>query len=232
VDQKYFAALVTYAMNKAVSDDISRDTRHDNEHAAAALVSTHFAAAASAAANVAGLIARDTVRAAQLITAAFLSNHKLCVAGVGIAAVDAQYLVARLCGELEQARPGLPALLISGDVIMGANDTQSTRAQHMVRQIMALGNPNDVLMIVCCGDQASAVGDLIAAARERDMHVVTLARQIDFEALDTFDHLTRAFPEDVRLAIEEQRIIRMLELERIALHALSDVIDSLLLGDG
>ncbi len=210
-------------MNKAISDDVSHDVQHDSEHAAAALVSTHFAAAASAAANAAGFIARDTVRAAQVITTAFLSNHKLCVAGVGIAAADAQYLVLRLCGEFEQSRPGLPALLISGDVAMGTNEAQSSR---MARQIMALGNPNDVLMIVCCGDQASAMGDLIAAAHERDMRVVVLARQMDF------DDVVPIPPGDVRLAIAEQRIIRMLELERIALHALCDVIDSLLLGDG
>jgi hypothetical protein len=52
---------------------------------------------------------------------------------------------------------------------------------------------------------------------------------MDFEALDG---AARTIADDVRLVIAEQRIIRVLELERIALHALCDVIDSLLLGDG
>jgi D-sedoheptulose 7-phosphate isomerase len=231
VDQKYFAALIVRAMSEAISNNTSHDATHDNEHAAAALVSTHFAAA-SASAKDARSIARDTVRAAQIITTAFLSNHKLCVAGIGIAATDAQYFVARLCGELEQSRPALPAMLISGDLHLGADAGQPTRAQRMARQITALGNPNDVLMIVCCGDQAPAMRDLITAAHERDMRVVALARQMDFDAPDTFDSAAHTVFGDVRLAIAEQRIIRMLELERIALHALCDVIDSLLLGDG
>jgi D-sedoheptulose 7-phosphate isomerase len=226
MDQKHFAKIALYSMNKAFSDDVTQDTQHNNERAAAALVSSHFAASAGAAANLAGSIAHSITRAGQVITTAFLSNQKLCVVGVGIAATDAAYLVARLNGELEQPRPGLPALLISGDVTVGTSDTPHAR---LVRQIIALGNPSDVLMILCCDDQTSAIGTLIAAAREREMRVVVLARQMDFEALDG---AARTIADDVRLVIAEQRIIRVLELERIALHALCDVIDSLLLGDG
>jgi D-sedoheptulose 7-phosphate isomerase len=203
-------------------------THHESQAASEALVNSHFAAASHAASDAGRAVARDLVLAAHIITAAFLSNHKLCVAGLGVAAIDAAYVVARLSGELEQSRPALPAVFISGDAALSAEPSIDARG---ARQIRAIGNPGDVLLIVCCGDHAISIADWAAAAHEREMRVAVIARAIDFEANDTQGIAVATTHGDLRIAIPEQRIIRMLELERVTLHALCDVIDSLLLGD-
>ena len=188
-----------------------------------ALVRTHFAAAADAALSAGESMARDIVRAAQRVTDAFLNNHKLCVFGANASGADAAYFVARLNGALEQARPALPAIHIHRDAALGSGGQDSSAA---ARQIRAVGNPNDVLLILCSDDDSRDIAAVIEAARERDMRLVLQGRSEVIRSIPT------PTSSDATIIFTEQRIIRTLELQRIAIHALCDVIDSLLLGDG
>jgi D-sedoheptulose 7-phosphate isomerase len=206
------------------------NTERDNpatvgvSESAKALVRSHFAAAANNAMQASQQLGSDIVYCAETIIAAFLSNHKLMVFGDTQSNADAAYLVARLTGELEQSRPPLPALQVKetygDDGATGAHDSAT------VRQIRALGNPGDVMMILSTRGEAPNVAGVIRAAREREMRLAML--------LGCGGGMARTLgaADDVMILIDEQRIIRILELQRVAIHAMCDVIDSLLLGDG
>jgi D-sedoheptulose 7-phosphate isomerase len=93
------------------------------------------------------------------------------------------------------------------------------------RQIQALGNPGDTIAIVSPDGNGATIAAAIRALREREMRLILLASGAGGSAR------ALCIDDDVLVLIDEQRIIRVLEQHRIAIHAMCDVIDSLLLGD-
>jgi D-sedoheptulose 7-phosphate isomerase len=197
----------------------------DEEHgsaAAAALVRSHFAANAANSMRCAQQLAAQIAQCAEIIIGSFLGNHKLLVYGDGPSRFDAEYLVNRLIGEQEQARPPLPAVLLMPADRHAARDSND---YTVTRQIQALGNPGDTMMIVSPDGNGATIAAAIRALREREMRLILLASGAGGNARAV------CIDDDALVLVDEQRIIRVLEQHRIAIHAMCDVIDSLLLGD-
>jgi D-sedoheptulose 7-phosphate isomerase len=206
LDKKYFA------MN---SDD--------HIDASAALVSSHFAAAAQSATRQGDVLARGIAKAAERIVQAFLQNHKLVVFAPNSNRADGDSMVARMLGQLEQARPALPALRLNAPSLAGERGDGTVAA---ATEFQALGNAGDVLLVFAAGCQQPELQALSSVAHERAIAVIWFGASRD----ETI--LTLRGESDIVVWFDEQRIIRRLELQRIAVHAMADAIDSLLLGDG
>ena len=92
------------------------------------------------------------------------------------------------------------------------------------RQILALGQPGDVLVTLATrGDSPRIIG-AIRAARERDMRIIVLSGG---DGLGIAEHLTAR---DIHLCAPTERSARIQELHLLILHCLCDGIDCLLLG--
>jgi len=90
--------------------------------------------------------------------------------------------------------------------------------------VLALGQPNDVLLAISTSGNSPNVVAAVRAAHERDMKVVALTGRGGGEVGKSLS------PGDVHVCVPHQVTARIQEVHLLTLHCLCDGIDCLLLG--
>lgn len=112
-------------------------------------------------------------RAADLLIGVLKAGHKILVCGNGGSAADAQHFAAELVVRYLHDRQALPALALTTDTsILTAvsNDTAFERA--FARQVLAFGQPGDLLIALSTSGTSQNVLQAIEAASERGIPVI------------------------------------------------------------
>jgi len=191
-----------------------------------ARMAAHFGQAQQAFLDNADLLAPVLAQAVEQLFAALADDHKILACGNGGSASDAQHFIAELVGRIERDRLPLAGVALNTDTsILTAVGNDYGFDEVFARQVLALGQPGDVLVAISTSGNSSNVIRAITAAFERDMHVLALTgkgggqiRQLLRES-------------DLHLCVAHERTMRIQEIHILLLHALCDGIDALLLGD-
>ncbi len=166
-------------------------------------------------------IARAIDRMAQCL----LANGKILACGNGGSAADAQHFSGELLNRFERERPPLAAIALTTDsstLTAIANDYDFE--QVFSKQVIALGQPGDVLFAISTSGNSKNVLRAIEAAHERDMGVVALTGRGGGE-------MAKALAAgDVHICVPHTQTPRIQEVHLLTLHCLCDGIDCLLLG--
>lgn len=188
-------------------------------------IAGHFMDSARLHAESAELLSPAIATAAEMIVAAILAEKKVLCCGNGGAALLAQNFVSHMLSQLELERPGLAAMALAADsatITAIADDFDYT--QVFSRQILALGQPGDVLLAICMGGNSHSVLKAISAALDRDMQIIALSGG-DGGAL-----MELLRPADIHMGIPHESPARIQELGMLALNCLCDSVDCILLG--
>ncbi len=154
------------------------------------------------------------------------NNAKILACGNGGSAADAQHFIAELVGRFERDRLPLAGVALNTDTsILTAVGNDYGFDQIFSRQIMALGQPGDILVAISTSGNSTNVQLAIQAAHERDMHVIALTGKGGGTIGDML------LPDDIHLCVPHDRTMRIQEVHILLLHILCDGIDALLLGD-
>jgi D-sedoheptulose 7-phosphate isomerase len=191
----------------------------------AARVARHFSDSAQTKLAAVEALAQPIVRATEIMVAALLANGKILACGNGGSAADCQHFAAELLNRFERERPGLAAMALTTDtstLTSIANDYDYN--QVFSKQVLALGQPRDVLLAISTSGNSANVVAAIRAAHERDMRVVALTGKGGGEI---GKHLA---PADVHVCVPHTVTARIQEVHLLTLHCLCDGIDCLLLG--
>ncbi len=189
-------------------------------------VRAHFQASIDAK-RAAAELATAIVDAAGMMTRCLLGNGKILSCGNGGSAADAQHFSSELLNRFETARPGLPALALTTDsstLTSIANDSDFSAV--FARQIRALGQPGDVLLVITTSGQSPNIIQAVRAATERGLNVVALSGRDGGQLAD----LLR--PDDMEVRVDAQRTARIQEVHLLIIHCLCDLIDCAILGTG
>lgn len=113
--------------------------------------------------------------AAQLVANAFKSGHKILICGNGGSAADAQHLAAEFVNSMSKdiERTGLPAISLSADssiITAVANDKDFS--QIFSRQVEALGNRDDVLVIFSTSGESNNCINAFRLARNKGLKTI------------------------------------------------------------
>ncbi|MEZ0237348.1 MAG: phosphoheptose isomerase [Methylophilaceae bacterium] len=185
----------------------------------------HFEESAQLKLVSADLLAPVIAEAAAMIVAALLNDKKVLTCGNGGSAALAQYFAARMLNRFDMERPGLATISLSADnstLTSIAND--SNFSQVFSKQIMALGQPGDILLAMSTSGNSQNVLDAIVAAHERGMNVVA------FSGGDGGSLMELLIPQDIHIGVPHENTARVQEMYLLVLHCLCDSIDCLLLG--
>ncbi|HSI21582.1 MAG TPA: phosphoheptose isomerase [Methylophilaceae bacterium] len=185
----------------------------------------HFEESAQLKLVSADLLAPAIAEAAAMIVAALLEDKKVLTCGNGGSAALAQYFAARMLNRFDMERPGLATISLSADnstLTSIANDSNFT--QVFSKQIMALGQPGDILLAMSTSGNSQNVLDAIIAAHERGMNVVA------FSGGDGGSLMELLIPQDIHIGVPHENTARVQEMYLLVLHCLCDSIDCLLLG--
>jgi D-sedoheptulose 7-phosphate isomerase len=153
-------------------------------------------------------LSRSISEAAAAVLGAMTSGGKVLAAGHGAGHALAQHLAQLFVTRFERGRPPLAALALSSPP---------------VAQVLALGLPGDVLVLLDDGETDCAA--LIRAAQGKDMTLVVLAGQ---GAAALNEYLAET---DVLVALPSERAARVTELQLLVLHCLCDAVDFQLMGE-
>lgn len=163
--------------------------------------------------------------ASSMIVHSLLNESKLLVCGNGISAANAQILTANLVDRFERERPGLPAITLGSDFT-----TQSSIANDysyneiFAKQIRALGQPGDLLILISTSGNSSNLIQAVAAAHDRDMQVVALTGRDGGDISAILD------ANDIELCVPVDSRIRIHEIHLLSIFCLCDLIDQQLFG--
>lgn len=185
----------------------------------------HFEESAQLKLMSADLLAAPVAESAAMIVGALLDDKKVLACGNGGSAALAQYFSARMLNRFDMERPGLAALALSADnstLTSIAND--SNFSQVFSKQILALGHPGDVLLVMSTSGNSQNVLDAIVAAHDRGMRVVAMSGG------DGGTLMELLADDDIHIGVPHETTARIQELYLLVLHCLCDSIDCLLLG--
>ncbi len=174
--------------------------------------------------------ALDTVaplihNAAAAMTEALLADRKILACGNGGSAADAQHFASEMLNRFDMERPGLPGIALTTDtstLTSIANDYEYSDV--FGKQVLAIGQPGDVLLVITTSGNSSNLIRAVAAGRERHMRCIALSGR-DGGRLN--EHLSE---EDVNILVPGPSTARIQEVHSIIIHCFCDLIDRQLLG--
>lgn len=152
-------------------------------------------------------------------------NENALICGNGGASCNAQYFASRMLNHYETERPGLAAIALSAD---NATLTSIANLGHFEqvfsKQISALGQVGDVLIVMSVSGNSANVLKAIDAAKERDITVIAMSGG------DGGDLVELLGDKDIHIGVPHENTSRVHEVNILILHCLCDAIDCILLG--
>ena len=196
-------------------------------------IQQHFIDSADLKYQAAQVLSNPIASAVQAILACVTSGGKVLVCGNGPSAAAAQQFAAFCVAGFERERPELAALALAADSTLltagtaGMGGTGATQdvTQLFSRQVRALGQAGDVLLILSVSGSDTNLLAAAEAAHERDMTVLVLTGR-------TGGKIAALLREtDVSINVPHDRPARVREVHALVLHCLSDGVDAQLLGE-
>lgn len=188
-------------------------------------ITTHFEQSARLKLEIAELLSAPILKAAETIVEALLNEKKVLICGNGGASGNAQYFASRMLNHYETERPGLAAIALSAD-----NATLTSIAnfghfeQVFSKQIAALGQAGDVLIVMSVSGNSANILKAIDAAKERDIAIIAMSGG------DGGDLVELLGDADIHIGVPHENASRVHEVNILILHCLCDAIDCILLG--
>lgn len=188
-------------------------------------IAAHFEQSGQLKLELASLLAKPIAQAAEIITAAMLVEKKVLVCGNGGSAANAQYFSSRMLNRYEMERPSLAAIALCSDcttLTSIANDDLYSEVYS--KQIMALGQSGDVLLVMSGSGNSENILKAVHAARERGMRVIAMSGGDGGVLVELLAD------GDIHIGVPHDNAARIQEVYVLTLHCLCDSIDCLLLG--
>jgi D-sedoheptulose 7-phosphate isomerase len=189
-------------------------------------IQQHFIDSADLKYQSAQTLCKPVEAAIQALLACVTSGGKVLACGHGASATLAQHFATLFVGRFERERPELAALALNADgAVLTAIVRGDEAAQVFARQVRALGQAGDVLLVISIAGQEASLLRAIEAAHERDMTVLALTGQGG-------GPVGQALREtDVQVCVPHERMARIHEVQTLVLHCLCDGVDTQLLGE-
>lgn len=167
----------------------------------------------------------SVANAAEKIAQAFKQQGKVLSCGNGGSAADSQHLSSELLNRFEREREGLAAIALTTDSSTLTSIANDYNYENIFsRQVLALGNSNDVLVAITTSGNSANVLSAIKAAHKKSMTVVALSG-------NGGGKLTSVLKEtDIEIRVPSESTARIQEVHLLVLHCLCDLIDKELLG--
>jgi D-sedoheptulose 7-phosphate isomerase len=197
-------------------------------------IQQHFIDGADLKYQAGPLLGKPVSQAMQALLACVTSGGKILACGAGVSGFLAAQFAAQFVGRFERDRPELAAIALPGDAIDPAADTaEALGADRFARQVRALGQAGDVLLVLSVSGRSAAVLAAVEAAHARDMTVVALlGNAASNGGGGPGGAVGRALREtDVQVCVPHERPARIHEVHLLVLHCLCDGVDAQLLGD-
>ena len=164
--------------------------------------------------------------ASEILVHSLLNGGKILTLGNGTSSANAQILTTNLLNRFERERPSLPAISLSVDFsVQSAIANDYSLNEIFAKQIRALGNPGDVLVIITTSGNPSNLIQAVASAHERDINIIVLSGRDGGNIRSLLD------PNDLEIRVPVDSRARIHEIHLLSIFCLCDLIDKQLFGN-
>jgi D-sedoheptulose 7-phosphate isomerase len=158
----------------------------------------------------------------QLLVKAFERGNKLMIMGNGGSAADAQHLAAEFVNRFRLDRPPLPALALTTDTsVLTSIGNDFGFEQVFEKQILALGQPDDIVLGISTSGYSENIIRGFKAAREKKILTVALAGNKGGEMIRWADYA---------LIVPSGNTPRIQEVQILIGHLLCELVETRLYG--
>ncbi len=158
--------------------------------------------------------------AARLLAKAFQNGRKVLIFGNGGSAADAQHLAAEFVNRFQIERPPLAAVALTTDTsILTAIGNDYDFSDIFVKQIKALGQPEDVAWGISTSGNSPNVIKALQAARQAGLHTLAVTGR---------DGGKMATLADIAIIVPSPETPRIQEVHLAIGHIIVDLVDFLL----
>lgn len=171
------------------------------------------------------ITAADTViddihRAGEIMVKSLLNNHKFLICGNGGSASIAQRFSANMLNRYSEQRPSLPAISLScNPTTLTGIATDNHFSQVFSKQIKALGQTGDVLVVISATGNSNNTLEAVETAHNRDIKVVAITGGDGGELALILD------TDDVEIRVPSDHYPRIQEIQLVIIHSLCDMIE-------
>ncbi len=156
---------------------------------------------------------------------ALLNDKKILACGNGRSAYGAQMLASILLSQFDRDRPSLPVLALATDAATLTGVANHHELDNVfAKQVRALGQGGDVLVVYVDNGDRPNVAKAIAAAHDKELSVIALTG-LNGDRVSSW--LREA---DIEICVPAQSAMRIHETHVLITHCLCDLIDHQLFG--
>ncbi|MFT5611390.1 MAG: D-sedoheptulose 7-phosphate isomerase [Polaribacter sp.] len=187
------------------------------------LISQHFQASAASILDNQHL-APQIQACAELIYQSFQNGGKLLICGNGGSAADAQHLSSELLNRYKRERRELPGIALTTDgATLTSIGNDYDYSEVFSKQVSALGQKNDVLMVISTSGNSLNLIKAVAVAHDKSVRCIALNGKGGGE-------LERALNEaDLSVVVKGDVTARIQEVHGLIIHCICELIDSYVL---
>lgn len=174
---------------------------------------------------VADTLSGSIAKAGERLVKCLLNDGKILLCGSGGSAANCLHFSTAMINHFEVERPALPVIALTTDPACLTSITSDGHFdQVFARQIQALGQEGDVLLVLSTSANANSILQAVNAANDRGMDTIALSGR-DGGVLA--NHLG---PEDIELRVQADNAALIRETHLFILHCFCDLIDQSLFG--
>ena len=188
------------------------------------IVLSHFNQSVQDKEISAPILAPQIVSAGQKVVEQLLKGYKVLSCGNGLAGYMANIITEALLLQYELERPGLPAICLNESGILTSICHRDGKSQLFSKQISALGQSGDLLIIFSSGTNPSNLVQAIQAAHDKSMEIIALTGKGDTDLSALLNN------KDIELRIEHNDVHQISELQMLSVFCLCELIDKQLFG--
>jgi D-sedoheptulose 7-phosphate isomerase len=163
--------------------------------------------------------------ASQRLVATLLNDKKILACGNGRSATSAQLFSSAMLNHYERDRPSLPVIALTTDsatITAIANDYSFDDV--FAKQLRALGQSGDMLMVYTDGNSSANISKVIGTAHDKEISIIALTGN-NGSMIAPFLRET-----DIEIRVPSNSNARIQEVHVLITHCLCDLIDHQLFG--
>lgn len=183
-------------------------------------IQAHFAESIQTKIVAAEALPEFIEKAAKAIADTLINGNKILVCGNGGAAALSQIFASHLLNKYEKERPSLPAISITADsALLSAIATDSHFDEIYAKQISAMAQTGDILMVICHGGNSRNMIKAVEVALSKSIQIIAL------NGVDGGELAGLLGSEDIEIRAPSDKGSRIEEVHLLVINCLSDLID-------
>jgi phosphoheptose isomerase len=177
--------------------------------------------------NAADIISDIIGLACERIIQCLLDGHKILSCGNGGSACTALHFSSQMLNRFKHERPGLPAIALNADLAtMTSIANDYSYNDIFAKQLRALGQANDILLVFSTSGNSTNVENAVKAAHDKKINVIALTGgdggRIGALLQD----------DDIEIRVPATEVARIQETHLLIIHCICDIVDYQLFGHG